>query len=163
MFFTCLVSTALLSQSVDSSQKDSMFSLMQKVYTYMPQTMNISPLSHAGMVYTVLTTQLQIQQLMAFIIKRNKVLLYDAHIQNGHVSYNYIKKALDSDHKYHGLQIDPLKMEEPPCKACIKSRSDLKGTHLQPSCKLWRHPTYGYLGTIPGICSWQSPVYLYHT
>ncbi|THG92780.1 hypothetical protein EW026_g8242 [Hermanssonia centrifuga] len=59
---------------------------------------------------------------MAFIIERNKVSLYDAHIRNGHVSYDYIKKALDSDHKYHGLQIDPLKMEEPLCEACIKGK-----------------------------------------
>ncbi len=59
---------------------------------------------------------------MAFIIEHNKVSLYDAHIQNEHVSYDYIKKALDSDHKYHGLQIDLLKMEEPLCKACVKGK-----------------------------------------
>ncbi|PSR75503.1 hypothetical protein PHLCEN_2v9099 [Hermanssonia centrifuga] len=59
---------------------------------------------------------------MAFLIKRNKVPLYDAHIRNGHVSYEYIKKALDSDHKYLGLQIDPSKMEEPLCEACVKGK-----------------------------------------
>ncbi|PSR75455.1 hypothetical protein PHLCEN_2v9113 [Hermanssonia centrifuga] len=45
---------------------------------------------------------------MAFIIERNKVSLYDTHIQNGHVSYDYIKKALDSDHEYYGLQINKV-------------------------------------------------------
>ncbi|THG92566.1 hypothetical protein EW026_g8375 [Hermanssonia centrifuga] len=59
---------------------------------------------------------------MAFLIERNKVLLYDAHIRNGHVLYEYIKKALDSDHKYLGLQMDPSKMEEPLCKACVKGK-----------------------------------------
>ncbi|THG92444.1 hypothetical protein EW026_g8467, partial [Hermanssonia centrifuga] len=53
---------------------------------------------------------------------RNKVSLYDAHIQNGHVSYEYIKKVLNADHKYLGLQIDPSKMEEPLCKACVKGK-----------------------------------------
>ncbi|PSS22614.1 hypothetical protein PHLCEN_2v3080 [Hermanssonia centrifuga] len=59
---------------------------------------------------------------MAFLIKRNKVSLYGAHIQNGHVSYEYIKKALESDHKYLGLQIDPSKMEKPLCEACVKGK-----------------------------------------
>ncbi|THG94736.1 hypothetical protein EW026_g6790 [Hermanssonia centrifuga] len=59
---------------------------------------------------------------MAFLIERNKVSLYDAHIRNGHVSYEYIKKALNSDHKYLGLQIDPSKMEEPLCEACVKGK-----------------------------------------
>ncbi|THG92449.1 hypothetical protein EW026_g8462 [Hermanssonia centrifuga] len=53
---------------------------------------------------------------------RYKVSLYDAHIQNGHVSYEYIKKALDSDHKYLGLQTDPSKMDEPLCEACAKGK-----------------------------------------
>ncbi|THG99614.1 hypothetical protein EW026_g2784 [Hermanssonia centrifuga] len=59
---------------------------------------------------------------MAFLIERNKVSLYNAHIRNGHVSYEYIKEALNSDHKYLGLQIDPLKMEEPLCEACVKGK-----------------------------------------
>ncbi len=59
---------------------------------------------------------------MAFIIEQNKVSLYDAHIRNGHVLYDYIKKALDSDHKYHSLLINPLKMEEPLYEACVKGK-----------------------------------------
>ncbi|THG97833.1 hypothetical protein EW026_g4237 [Hermanssonia centrifuga] len=59
---------------------------------------------------------------MVFIIEQNKVSLYNAHIQNEHVPYDYIKKALDSDHKYHGLLINPLKMEEPLCEACVKGK-----------------------------------------
>ncbi|PSR82820.1 hypothetical protein PHLCEN_2v5966 [Hermanssonia centrifuga] len=94
-----------------------MSSSMQKVYTFMLRTTHILHLYRVN--HTAPDSAIA---LMAFLIKRNKVSLYDAHIRNGHVSYNYIKKALNLDHKYHGLQINPSKMEEPLCKACVKGK-----------------------------------------